>query len=878
MEETQVSRGVALFLIVSFLVLIAGVPTVQAILEATGQRGEDRMPGIARVSKLVKVLPAVSEIAAVEDEIDEDSFLRDLFLTRAQETLLPLGVGNEQVYLGKDDWLFFSSDVRYVTAPGFLTSEVLVRRSRAGVEGTTRKQPDPRLAILDFHAELFARGIRLVVVPIPVKPRVHPEKLSGRYSSGEDLPQNPSFSMLMVDLQRLGVEVIDLGKAFEGWKRDSPEPLYLATDTHWLPETMERTAALIASKIRADLTERPSTDGPRYVRKESTREGFGDIFGMLQLPAQQDIFLKETVTVHRVTQKNGTPWAPDEESEVLLLGDSFSNIYSQGGLGWGEGAGLAEQLSYSLDRPLDCILRNDAGAYATRQELLRNQMQGRDRLSGKKIVVYTFAERELAFGDWKLFDLPKDVKKEPGVSGSETKEVEIQGTIKALATLPRPGSVPYRELVTSVHLVDVVSPGSSRIPRELVLFVLALDDGRPTDAARYQKGDQLRLPIVSWASVEGRYGTLNRAELEDIQLMELPVFWARVSSPVTLSPAEDLSPVKGVDEVSRTSPPIESGLSRSDWLAKTRDSLLQDGVSILRGKGGWLFFRAELDHLLAGKFWGADAAKVGKALKPEFRDPLPAILDLKSQLDRAGIELLVVPVPTKTAIVSDQVGYPVDVEPGNPPDAAFLEFLSVLRGHGVDVLDLSADFRESGNPAGFYCKTDTHWSPRACELVARKIGSRLRKKDWFGAVGKREFDVSDDLAVSVIGDLQKQLSDQATETKEELLLHRVLEKKGGAVLSFRESPVLLVGDSHTLVFHAGGDLLASGAGLFDHLSAELGFPPDLVGVRGSGSTAARLSLYRRRDGLKGKKVLIWCFAAREFTESTDGWRIVPLIR
>jgi hypothetical protein len=94
------------------------------------------------------------------------------------------------------------------------------------------------------------------------------------------------------------------------------------------------------------------------------------------------------------------------------------------------------------------------------------------------------------------------------------------------------------------------------------------------------------------------------------------------------------------------------------------------------------------------------------------------------------------------------------------------------------------------------------------------------------------------------------------------------------------SPVILVGDSHTLVFHEGGDLHARGAGLPDQLAAELGFAMDVVGVRGAGSTAARINLMRtaRTDPeyLKGKKLLIWCFGVREFTQG-DGWQKVPVV-
>ena len=99
-----------------------------------------------------------------------------------------------------------------------------------------------------------------------------------------------------------------------------------------------------------------------------------------------------------------------------------------------------------------------------------------------------------------------------------------------------------------------------------------------------------------------------------------------------------------------------------------------------------------------------------------------------------------------------------------------------------------------------------------------------------------------------------------------------------APVDWRESPILLLGDSHTLVFHAGEDMHGTGAGLADQLALELGFPVDVVGVRGSGATPARINLLRRKDNLAGKKLVIWCFSAREFTEATGGWRLVPVIR
>ena len=135
-------------------------------------------------------------------------------------------------------------------------------------------------------------------------------------------------------------------------------------------------------------------------------------------------------------------------------------------------------------------------------------------------------------------------------------------------------------------------------------------------------------------------------------------------------------------------------------------------------------------------------------------------------------------------------------------------------------------------------------------------------------------------SVEITGDLLRMLDDPSM-PKETLSLGFVGQRSEAGlepVEPWRESPVLLLGDSHGLVFHVGGDMHARGAGLADHLAKELGFPVDLVAVRGAGATPSRITLLRRRDNLKGKKVVIWCISVREFTEGVQGWRLLPIFQ
>ena len=100
----------------------------------------------------------------------------------------------------------------------------------------------------------------------------------------------------------------------------------------------------------------------------------------------------------------------------------------------------------------------------------------------------------------------------------------------------------------------------------------------------------------------------------------------------------------------------------------------------------------DLGVLAAGTFWGEAAAKVSKAAKAEQADPLPAILDFKAQLERAGIELLVVPVPPKVVVYPDKTAAGIGENAGEPPprlDTAHQEFYRLLKEKGVTVLDLT---------------------------------------------------------------------------------------------------------------------------------------------------------------------------------------------
>jgi hypothetical protein len=315
-------------------------------------------------------------------------------------------------------------------------------------------------------------------------------------------------------------------------------------------------------------------------------------------------------------------------------------------------------------------------------------------------------------------------------------------------------------------------------------------------------------------------------------------------------------------------------------LAATVANLEKKNAAAGAGADGWLFFGGELRLLSLGRFWGDDAAKVSRAHKPELADPVPAILDFQQQLKARGIELLVVPVPPKAAIYPEKIVPGFDVRTTDPAPALH-RFYEELRGAGIDVLDLSALFIQNrdNSRGAVFCRTDSHWSGIGCVLAAQAIADKVRSKLPQPATPKEY--ASDWKEVQVSGDLDGLVSHEIHKPGlEKIAVQSVSEKGNGAVVEpDANSSLLLLGDSHTLVYH---DFLAERAGLLDQLALQLGFAPDLIGTRGSGATPVRLQLYRRgvKDAgyLAKKKVVVWCFAAREFTEATEGWAKAPVAK
>jgi alginate O-acetyltransferase complex protein AlgJ len=483
---TRVSSGVKILLVALFLVSLVAVPLIQSTrgfgLKWSGEEKESS-PGLwSRLAALNHHLKTAA--LNIEKSLEEDSFLTKTFLPPVQTLAFRLfGLGNEKVYVAPDGWLHYRPDVDYVLETG-------------------RASPfeAPTKALAQLNADLQSRGIRLIVLPVPAKPVVE--------SLPSGTPQD-SHNQFLAELRRNGIEVFDPTNLLIEWRRATGRSQYLKTDSHWTPESMEAVAGLLAEKVLpAPLPSSLKKDPPLPVKNT------GDLAVMLQLLPEANAAMAETAKIHPVRLANGTAWHPDPSSDVLLLGDSFTNIYSTPDLGWGEGAGLAEHLSLNLGRPVDRIAINAGGSLTVRQSLARNPA----RLDGKKIVIYQFAVRELTSGDWRSVRIPATTP----ASEKNKYATTHNGRVNANTPLPAPGSVPYKDAVISLHLVEINGDPKA----EALVFIRGMTANVPTKASKIQTGDRVSLAVVPWETVEDKFGSITRIELDSPAAELDSIYWA----------------------------------------------------------------------------------------------------------------------------------------------------------------------------------------------------------------------------------------------------------------------------------------------------------------------------------------------------------------
>lgn len=369
----------------TFLILIGMVPLAQIAIElATGRR--------PLAAEFVLQMPTEEHLREVEAELEETSWFARKSRPLAQYVWFQLsGQPGGKTLVGLDGWLFYLPTVRFLVEsfppPDYLQPDF----------------KDPSAAVTDFHRQLASRGIRLLVVPVPGKASIYPDRLSSR-ADPEHIVDSSHTRRFISQLTKAGIETVDLFEAFRQARQQhllpEGEEYYLRQDTHWAPEGASLAARVVAQRILAQgWVTRGSTE---YTHKEVTISRRSDILRMGRLALVESRFPPQEVNCHQVFESGtGRLYHDEPSSPVLVLGDSFLRIYQSDEP---KAAGFLAHLALNLQRPVASIV-NDGGA----STLVRQQLSRRaDLLEGKKLVVWEFVERDLRFGTegWKQVPIP----------------------------------------------------------------------------------------------------------------------------------------------------------------------------------------------------------------------------------------------------------------------------------------------------------------------------------------------------------------------------------------------------------------------------------------------------------------------------------------
>jgi hypothetical protein len=381
------TRAAQISLIAFFLGIIFGVPIVQVVLEIA----DDETP---QFFDLFEQAPTEEHLRTFEKALEENSFfelkLRSAYQLVRYFALRDLG---KKVLIGRDGWYFHHPGVKYLTQPYF-------KEGGAKPEGE-----DPVLVIRDFARQLQKRDIRLLVVIVPGKASIYPERLSPW--AEPERPVYANTTRFKEELIGAGVEVLDLHALFLNGRKQADlrgQPLYMATDTHWTGQGILLAAGHIAERVKAEPWYTNLEHPVRYRRHKAPVARRGDLLRMTRIPMQEELFKAERVDCYRVSEQiGGQAYQDDDLSPILLLGDSFSRVFQTDAP---RSAGLIANLAYELQMPLASIVNDGGASTLVRQQLARRL----ELLEGKRLVIWEFAERDIRFGlrGWQPIALEPD--------------------------------------------------------------------------------------------------------------------------------------------------------------------------------------------------------------------------------------------------------------------------------------------------------------------------------------------------------------------------------------------------------------------------------------------------------------------------------------
>jgi hypothetical protein len=429
--------------------------------------------------------------------------------------------GNQRVLIGEEGWLYYRPDVETVIGKG---SRYIEPPSVARAPGRKPWQP-PLPVIQDFAEQLEARGIRLVLVPVPTKAMVYPDGLAARGERG--MPYE--YERTLRELQSIGIECVDL-RGLEG--------KWMKRDTHWTPAAMKEAAVRVAAAI----PDSGLSGKFAFSLTPEERTTKGDLVGMLGESKLETLFGPERVVLERLVSTGSEVLSPNPDSDLVLLGDSFVNIFDDVSLGFGKtgeekiGAGFASHLAFAMKRKLAVLASNGGGATTVRKRFAEELSK---RATPPKTVVWVLSARDIflpelparrAGIEWEFVDLPQagessDPKPEPG-------ELILTATLREKSRIGEETerkSAAYDSAIYSAIFSEISVESGKYEMEEAWVFLWAAQKKELMETARLKTGQRYRLRLIPFPK-EGPVSTAT--QLDDFFRLDLNPYFATEAEPV----------------------------------------------------------------------------------------------------------------------------------------------------------------------------------------------------------------------------------------------------------------------------------------------------------------------------------------------------------
>jgi hypothetical protein len=280
-------------------------------------------------------------------------------------------------FKGRDGWLFFGREIDYLNG-GDLTAQ--------------GKDKNPLPVLMEFRSMLDKYNISLLFCVVPNKSDVYFEKLPGNAPKDPATVINPYGRKFLADLQKNGIEVIDLLPVFLAAKQDDPknrEHVYQKHDTHWSLRGLQAAAKLIAGRIRQySWYGGLAKSRISYTLKDTVCSRPGDI--VERLPEnERGGYPADLLAAQQVVAPDGAPYkANNPDAPIMLIGDSFTGVFE---LVDCKSAGIGAHLAAETGIPVD-VITSWGGGPLVRDKMLHAR---KNYLPKKRLVVYMMVARDL---------------------------------------------------------------------------------------------------------------------------------------------------------------------------------------------------------------------------------------------------------------------------------------------------------------------------------------------------------------------------------------------------------------------------------------------------------------------------------------------------